>query len=119
MPKERKVVVVASPAYLRDKESDRFAARIKPLGLTAYGDSLDEVSRKVKRMFASAVSAHRAKGDLEAWLDNSGLEWSWLDEYAGDAPIEYADASDGERRSPKPAKFADWRDVNDFWGMAA
>ena len=118
MSEERKVVVMVSPAYLRDRESNRFAARIRPLGLTAYGDSLDEVSRKVKRMFASAVSAHREKGDLEAWLDNSGLDWSWLDEYAGDAPIEYADA-DGESRAPKPAKSANWRNVNDFWGVAA
>ena len=118
MLKDRKVVVMVSPAYLRDKESNRFAARIQPLGLTAYGDSLDEVSRKVKRMFASAVSAHRAKGDLEAWLDNSGLDWSWLDEYAGDAPVEYADA-DSESRAPKPAKAANWRNVNDFWGVAA
>ena len=87
---ERKVVVMVSPLGLHSKETDRFAARIKPLGLTAYGDSQDEASRKVKMMFVSAVAAHRLKGDLEDWLGVSGLEWHWFDEYQGSTPVEEA-----------------------------
>ena len=115
MSNERKVVVMVSPTYLHDKESGRFAARIKPLGLTAYGDSRDEALRKVRRMFASAVSAHRLKGDLKEWLDRSGLEWSWLDEYAGDAPVEFADAPERDRAP----QSANWQDFDFFAGMAA
>ena len=115
MLNERKVVVMVVPTHLHDEESGRFAARIKPLGLTAYGNSRDESLRKVRRMFASAVSAHREKGDLEGWLDGSGLEWSWLDEYAGEAPVEYADAPEEARSSQPP----NWRDFDFFAGMAA
>ena len=115
MSNESKVVVMVSPAHMHDKESGRFAARIKPLGLTAYGNSRDESLRKVRRMFASAVSAHRSKGDLKEWLDGSGLEWCWLSEYKGDAPVEYADAPEVARSS----QSANWRDLDFFAGMAA
>jgi hypothetical protein len=115
----RKVVVMVSPLYLHNKEIDRFAARIKPLGLTAYGDSQDEASRKVKRMFAFAVEAHRSKGDLEEWLSKSGLEWHWLNEYEGDAPVEDAWVT-GERqpKSDPSQSRGYWRDY-DLTGVAA
>jgi hypothetical protein len=116
---ERKVIAMISPLYLHNKETDTFAARITPLGLTAYGNSQDEATRKVKRMFASAVAAHRSKGDLEDWLSESGLEWHWLDEYDGDTPVEDAWVT-GERQ-PKFARDLNpvrWQGYN-FVGVAA
>lgn len=96
---DRLVVVVVEPTYLRNEETGRFAARIEQLGLTAYASSRDEASDKIRRMFASAVKVRRARGTLVGWLDRSELEWRWIDEYDGDMPIEYADASDGQRQS--------------------
>ena len=87
---QRKVVVIVSPDYLHDRETGTFAARITPLGLTAYGMSQEEASSKVKKMFASAVETRRMRGSLTRWLDNSGLDWYWLDEYEEDVPVEDA-----------------------------
>ena len=87
---QRKVVVIVSHDYLHDRETGTFAARITPLGLTAYGMSQEEASTKVKKMFVSAVETRRTRGSLTRWLDNSGLDWYWFDEYEGDVPVEDA-----------------------------
>ena len=106
---ERKVVVIVSPVFLYSKELDTFAARVKPLGITAYGDTEDAASRRVKTMFADAVQAHRMRGDLPEWLDKSGLKWSWFDEYDGDAPVEHARGAVA-KKSPKSSKvFTPWQ----------
>ncbi len=87
---QRKVVVIVSVEHLYSRETSTFAARIRPLGLTAYGSSQEEASGKVKRMFASAVETRRERGTLTPWLDRSELDWHWLDEYEGDVPVEDA-----------------------------
>ena len=115
---ERKVVVIVSPVFLYSKELDTFAARVKPLGITAYGDTEDAASRRVKTMFADAVQAHRMRGDLADWLDKSGLEWSWLDEYDGDAPVEHARGAAAKKVASGGVLFASWRDY-DALGMVA
>ena len=106
---DRKVVVIVSPVFLYSKELDTFAARVKPLGITAYGDTEDAASRRVKTMFADAVQAHRMRGDLAEWLDKSGLKWSWFDEYDGDAPVEHARGAVA-KKSPQSSKvFTPWQ----------
>ena len=92
MPEDRKVVAIVSPEHLHSREVGLFAARIMPMGLTGYGHTKEEATRKVKRMFAAMVKAHRLMGDLEQWLDRSDTEWHWLDEYSGDVPVEYPEA---------------------------
>lgn len=99
----RKVVVVVAPDFLHNEATGAYAARVRPLGLTAYGDTLDAAAAKVKRMFASMVNAHRAKGDVEEWLDSSGLEWHWLDEYSGDIKVEEVHVTPQRRRSAVPS----------------
>ena len=89
----RKVVVIINPDLLYNYHSDAYAARIRPLGLTAYGYSLQSAAFKVKRMLVSMVNAHRARGDVEEWLNSSGVEWSWLDEYDGAVRVEGVDAA--------------------------
>ena len=71
---QRKVIVIVSHDYLHDRETGTFAARITPLGLTAYGMSQEEASTKVKKMFVSAVEtrdkriAHAVAGQLGTGL---------------------------------------------------
>lgn len=89
----RKVVVIINPDFLYNDYCDAYAARIRPLGLTAYGYSLQSATYKVKRMLVSMVNAHRARGDVEGWLNSSGGEWAWLDEYDGAVRVEGADAA--------------------------
>lgn len=99
----RKVVVVVSPDFLHNEATDAYAARIRPLGLTAYGYTVDAASANVKRMFASMVNAHRARGDVEEWLNASGLEWHWLDEYSGDIKVEEVHATPQRRQAVAPS----------------
>lgn len=99
----RKVVVVVSPDFLHNEATGVYAARIRPLGLTAYGYTLDAAAAKVKRMFASMVNAHRAKGDVEEWLNSSSVEWHWLDEYSGDIKVEEVHATPQRRRAATPS----------------
>ena len=99
----RKVVVVVSPDFLHNEATGAYAARIRPLGLTAYGYTLDTAAAKVKRMFASMVNAHRAKGDVEEWLNSSGVEWHWLDEYSGGIKVEEVHATAQQRQAAAPS----------------
>ena len=99
MAKQRRVVVLVTPRVLTNSTTGQHAARILELGLTGYGWTHDEALRKVKRMYVSAVYAHRELGTLEAWLDGSGLEWSWYDEYKGVLPVEYVGVVDDNKPS--------------------
>lgn len=121
---QRTVVVIVSPENLHDRETSTFAARINSLGLTAYGNTQEEASSRLKAMFASAVETRRTRGSLTRWLDGSGLEWYWLDEYQGDVPVEYARQSqqgvlhrDASRRRSS-SNQTDWHHY-DEWGVAA
>lgn len=106
---DRKVVVIVSLAFLYNKKINTFAVRVKPLGITAYGDTEDAASRRVKTMFADAVQAHRMRGDLAEWLNKSGLEWSWLDEYKGDNPVEHARGVVEKKAAQSPMVFTIWQ----------
>ena len=120
MSEDRKVVVMVTPEFLHDEDRNLFAARIRPLGLTGYGESLDAASVKIKRMFAAWVKGHRIIGDLEEWLDKSGLEWHWLDEYAGNMPVEMVESAKPQSNATS-TKTADmnWRPIHEEVRIAA
>ncbi len=99
MAKQRRVVVVVAPRVLTNSTTGQHAARILGLGLTGYGWTHEEALAKVKRMYVSAVYAHRDLGTLEAWLDRSGLKWSWEDEYKGVLPVEYVGVVDNDSKA--------------------
>ncbi len=123
MSAERRVVALVSPKMLANSKTGMHAARILELGLTAYGSTTDEALQKVKRMYASAVRAHRELGTLVEWLNLSGLEWHWEDNYKGEQPV--LDADDRiQTRSEKKAIVAshdaeEWHDYCSSLPMAA
>ena len=120
--KNRKVVVMVTPEFLHNEDLNLFAARIRPLGLTGYGEGRDAASVKIKRMFAAWVKGRRLLGDLEERLNASGLEWHWLDEYDGDKPVEMLQSAkpQGEATAVETATIStDWRIISDEVGMAA
>ena len=80
---DRRVVVMIRPDVLVNKDTGRFAARYTVFGLTAYGKNNDEAVSKVRRMLEAALYEHRRSGNLEDWLNSSGVEWFWEDEYKG------------------------------------
>ena len=114
----REVVVIVSPEYLSNKDARTFAARIRPLGLTAYGSSREEASAKVKRMFASAVETRRRRGTLTRWLNKSNVEWRWLDEYRGNVRIERAGQETAESPSPS-SRWEEYKGSELEMGVAA
>ncbi len=81
-------MAVISPEYLYNEEEGVHAARIRSLGITGYGHSEEEAAEKIKRMFAAMVNAHREYGNLEEWLNESGIERHWHGQYKGNTPIE-------------------------------
>jgi hypothetical protein len=79
--------------YYTNKKKDRFAARIRELGLSAYGPTHEEAKSKVKQMFAVYVAAHRKEGTLQKRLERSGLTWWWIKDYEGDVECVSPDGS--------------------------
>ena len=91
MGMEEQVVVVlpvTQLVHLVHKDGKHFVTRIPALGLTAYGDSDAESTKKVKHMFAAFVVAHRKNGSLVERLNKSKLEWYWKKDYKGNSPVE-------------------------------
>ena len=62
------------------------AARLRKLGLTAYGSTEAEAVLACKKLFNKFVHTYRARGEIEKRLDQVGVEWHWADEYPEDAP---------------------------------
>jgi len=77
--REGKVVVMETAHFFTtDRHGAKtYAARVRPLGVTAYGASREEAFGKVKRMVGAMVEAHREQGDLANWLNATRAAWSW------------------------------------------
>lgn len=125
MATERRVVALVCPRMLTNAQTGMYAARILELGLTAYGKTQDEAQRKVVRMYASSVQAHRELGTLEEWLNRSGLNWFWEEEYKGAQPAIAADAEisqkirEQEGTHNRPNRPSVWLSLCDDLPMAA
>lgn len=91
---ERKVVVCYFPELLKHRSKECYAARIRPLGLTAYGSTSEDAMGRVEELLASFVVWYRLEGLLEGILDRSGIEWYWEDEYEGELPIKYVSGTE-------------------------
>ena len=82
MTEERVIVDVAPEVFLH--EEGMYAARIQPLGLTAYADSEQDAVAKLKVLFGALIATLRKAGILEECLNASGLEWCWEDGFVGE-----------------------------------
>jgi len=83
MEKEQRVVVVLPMRCVEYPKQQMVAARVRDLGLTGYGTTVDEAKQKVKRMFAAFVAAYRERGMLEKVLTERGVKWCWESEWIG------------------------------------
>ena len=90
MTKEGKVVVDVLLTIEQHRETETYAARIRPLGLTAYGCDKPTAILNCKQLFAQFIDSYRRKGMLEQVLDNSGLEWHWVKDHTTSQP-DYED----------------------------
>ena len=78
---EREVVVLVSLTLQKHREREVVAARLKELGLTAYGDTGEEARDAVKALFNKFINEYRDSGLLAKRLDHVGVDWYWRDEY--------------------------------------
>ncbi len=75
-------VVVKTLLSIEEREDGRvFAARLRELGLTAYGHDTSEAKSNVKRLFNKLINEYRKLGLLEERLNGIGVEWFWRDQY--------------------------------------
>lgn len=80
-----KMKVTTKPVFMRTvhEGKDVIAGRMLPLGLTGYGDNMDEASDKIISMCKSLIRAHRSLDimiDLEERLNDAGLDWEYVEE---------------------------------------
>ena len=99
MAGEGKVVVELRLTIEQHSQTGAYAARIRPLGLTAYGPDEETAVRNCKRLFARFIESYRRDGMLKRILDNAGLEWHWASDHAPELPT-YEDVG---TELPKPA----------------
>ena len=76
---ERQVVVHTICTIERHREDNVFAARLRQLGLTAYGDTEEEAVAGCEKLLQRFVNAYQGNGKLEEVLNRSGVEWHWRD----------------------------------------
>ncbi|MCX6020896.1 MAG: hypothetical protein NTZ05_04040, partial [Chloroflexi bacterium] len=81
------------PKLLHNETTGLYAAIFPKLGLAAYGRSEDEAFAKLKKVFDTAVRAHRQAGILASWLTESEANWCWERDYNGETPVENADGT--------------------------
>lgn len=94
----RAVVLMMVPRCYYHEEEEIYAARFEPLGVTSYGNSMDEALTKVEVMLEEKVLAHHRHGSLEGWLNESGVEWEWEHEPVVQSIVEST-----------PSSFPSWR----------
>jgi hypothetical protein len=101
MDKERRVVVFANLERKQTRDNKIFVARIRGLGLTAYGDSRDHAFFQLRKLFSTYIDLHRKAGTLEERLNKSKVKWCYEEEYDGDQPVLML-AANGEERVIQP-----------------
>ena len=90
---DRRVVVVVVEDLYDHQGTGQVAARYEVLGLTAYGQTKEEASAALKKLFNQDVNYYRGKGLLEERLELLGIEWYWENEYPTDR-LPYEDTAE-------------------------
>jgi hypothetical protein len=83
---ERVVVTVRARTFFSDVARG-YAAEIAELGLGVYAETPKEAQRKLRAVLVDAIQTRRQLGRLVAWLDRSGITWSWERDYNGPLPV--------------------------------
>ena len=84
--KIREITVQVPLIMYRHGEDDLFAARLRSLGLTAYGNTPEDATNAIKKTFKVFVSEYRKRDLLIQRLQEAGVKWYWTDEYLSPNP---------------------------------
>ena len=83
---DRQVVINTKCTIQRHRQDNVFSARLRQLGLTAYGDTEEEAVDDCKKLLSRFVNAYQGNGKLEEVLNRSGVEWHWRDQHPTGGP---------------------------------
>ena len=85
--------VVVNVTLSSDYMEDRWVARIRPLGISAYGRTKEAAEQVAEEMLAEAIQVHRELGNLGQWLNQRGVLWDWKDKFEVEDGREFKDVS--------------------------
>ena len=66
--------------HVAERGDGLYAATIMPFHVTGYGDTFDSSIDRAKEGLDHLLEAYEADGNLEQFLDESGIEYSVADE---------------------------------------
>lgn len=84
-----RIVIETSISWEAWDNWDYMAARIRELGLTAYGRTKDEARTAVKHLFHEFITMHRELGDLDVHLKEIGIVGHSETEYQQRSGLHY------------------------------
>ena len=89
MNKDDSQAIIVAATLRRERRTDGCAAHLIPLGLTAYGQTMEEAERSLKDLFNRFVNEYRRLGVLGERLTNHfHVDWWPADQYDGDLEVE-------------------------------
>ncbi len=83
---EGTVVVKVRCRSRKDEEDNTYVSHFVGLGLIARGETEEESVARCKQLFTKFVENYRSVGQLSKRLNESGMDWYWLEEYPEDEP---------------------------------
>ena len=82
---KRLVVILPRPMQIGKRKFEGvYTARLRELGLTAYGRTEQEAKVAVNKLFNEFVEEHQTRGNLETLLNRLPINWYWEDDYSDD-----------------------------------
>jgi hypothetical protein len=114
MDTEKKVVAVLPLQHLYNPTKKVYATRIRALGVTAYGNSKEDSTKKANQMFAAFVALHRKYGTLQETLDQSKMNWCWENDYTGDVILMSPTGEEQVLHCKKQRTAPAWQDMGEL-----
>lgn len=91
MTYEDRVVVIVEMAVYPNATPNSAAVQFEAMGMAAYGDTVEEATAKLRRLFAAEIALQREAKTLEKYLNGLGVTWEPEKDYAKKG-LPYEDA---------------------------
>lgn len=85
---EGMVIVHSTKDFFTNEDHTDFMCRCHELDIEGYGKSMEEAYASMRNKISQEVTRHRAMGNLESWLNETGIDWQWSsDMFTGEAEV--------------------------------
>ena len=105
----RPIVVTTNLSMETRNDGKMYAAHLEELGLTAYERTPEKARERVFDLFNQFVNLHRAEGAgvLEQRLADLGVQYEWMDQYAGELPVLDTREPSASQRATSPSSYSE------------